>query len=1169
MNERWRQINAILGPALELEPEARAEFVRQACIGDAALLAEIDSLLSSYNSAGNLLEDSPAPHLFGSPMGASPGMSVGAYRIVREIGRGGMACVYLAERADQEYRKRVAIKMIKPAVNIEEMIRRFRNERQALAALDHPHIVKLLDGGTTEDGWPYLVMDFVEGLPINRYSDARTLLVRERLGLFLEVCAAIEYAHQHGVIHRDLKPSNILVTADGMVRLLDFGIAKLLDPQPYHTPEMITTGWRPMTPEYASPEQLRGLPVTHLTDIYSLGVLLYELLTGRRPHSGSQSTYQDLARSICDEEPPTPSQALHRTPGEVQRAELKGDLDTIVMKALSKEPERRYASAAEFSTDIIRHLGGRPVRARRPTLLYRGGKFLRRHKESVTAAALATAAMSGIILWQTHQMRVGRASQSSLVTRPTVLRPSVAILGFKDLANHGDTAWLSTALSETLATELGAGEKLRIVPGETVARAKVDLALLNAGGLAEDTLGRMRKALRSDFVVLGSYLDVRHGQQDELRVDLRIQDTRRGETIASLSETAPAERLTDLVARLGTRVRRQLGLAEPSRAEAESIQAAAPANAEAMKLYAQGLARMRAFDNLAATNLLTRSVAADPQFPLAHAALAAAWQSLGYDERAARESRQALALAARLSREERLLVEARSYEIAKDWQNAIEAYAALSRFFPDDLEYGLSLAGAKTGAAKGREALDTLAALAQSSAQAKDDPRIDLAISDAAASLADNQLRRDSAARAAAKAAAQGASLLVARARATECRALANLGENEPSRHACEEARRIYAQAGDRGGLARTLHSMAEVPLNQDDLDTAEALYRQALTIAREIGDRQAIGRELGNLGVIAKKRGDFRRARALYDEAYRNDLESGDKGAIAAVSGNLGNLLRLQGNLREAIEYYNTAMALSKAAGNKTATALGMSSIGETLAYQGELKQAIGMFRQALPLLNTAGEKGYYASTRVMLGGVLEQQGDLNSANRMFLEALSTQEQLKLKGDAAETQSARAEAACDAGRAAEGEALAREALGTFQSLGELDEELSVYTVLTRAVLDQGKTDQAQAMVKAALQISPRVPNVPVVLRFEANRAAVLAAANDLEAAGRIAAGALSQSHNLGLLRIELEAQLALAGIELKKGPAAAARTRLRDIEAAARRKGFTLIAQRAAAIQR
>lgn len=296
--------------------------------------------------------------------------------------------------------------MIKPAVNIEEMIRRFRNERQALAALDRPHIVKLLDGGTTEDGWRYLVMDFVEGLPINRYSDARALLVRERLGLFLAVCAAIEYAHQHGVIHRDLKPSNILVTADGMVRLLDFGIAKLLDPRPYHTSEMITTGWRPMTPEYASPEQLRGLPVTHLTDIYSLGVLLYELLTGQRPHSGSQSTYPDFARSICDEEPPTPSQALHRTPRDVQRAELKGDLDTIVMKALSKEPERRYASAAGRSG--------------------RGGLRCYTVVESFFAVIRILSQQRHwqrwrcpeFILWQMRQMRVGRTSQSSLVTRP-------------------------------------------------------------------------------------------------------------------------------------------------------------------------------------------------------------------------------------------------------------------------------------------------------------------------------------------------------------------------------------------------------------------------------------------------------------------------------------------------------------------------------------------------------------------------------------------------------------------------------------------------------------------------------------------------------------------------------------------------------------------------------
>lgn len=325
--ERWKQITDLLHAALEREPEERAAFLDQACAGDPDLRQQLEALLAADAQATNFLEE-PAIVAHGdslwreeeTPLPADDqpdslvGQRIGSYQILDEISRGGMGVVYLARRADREYQKQVAIKIVKRGVDTDAIVRRFRRERQILASLDHPNIAKLLDGGTTDDGLPYFVMDYVDGLPIDVYADRQKLSIQERLKLFRTVCSAVHYAHQHRVIHRDLKPSNILVTAEGVPKLLDFGIAKVLDPELYAQTVESTMLVRPMTPEYASPEQVRGEPVTPASDVYSLGVLLYELLTGRRPYRLTGRSLSELERAICEQEPEKPSLFVVRGP---------------------------------------------------------------------------------------------------------------------------------------------------------------------------------------------------------------------------------------------------------------------------------------------------------------------------------------------------------------------------------------------------------------------------------------------------------------------------------------------------------------------------------------------------------------------------------------------------------------------------------------------------------------------------------------------------------------------------------------------------------------------------------------------------------------------------------------------------------------------------------------
>jgi serine/threonine protein kinase len=407
--ERWQRVKQLLEEAIPLEDSQRSSFLDRECGNDGEVRCEVNSLLSSHDEAGTGFLKKPVLDLksVAPLMPVRAGRRVGVYQIIEEIGHGGMGEVYRAVRADGQFTKEVAVKLVRSGFDTAFVLERFRTERQILATLDHPNIAHLLDGGTTEDGIPYLVMELIEGARIDSYCDEHKLSITRRLQLFRQVCAAVQYAHQRLVIHRDIKPSNVLVTQEGVPKLLDFGIAKILDP----AAGAENTLARPMTPEYASPEQIRGEPITTASDVYSLGVVLYQLLTGRSPYPGETRSSLDLARAVCETDPGRPSTVVLKPPpartgeqGEVLTPEqvsgsregspgklgrrLAGDLDNIALMALRKEPARRYASVEQFAEDIRRHLEGLPVTATKGSWSYRAGKFVRRNRTAMTATAL-------------------------------------------------------------------------------------------------------------------------------------------------------------------------------------------------------------------------------------------------------------------------------------------------------------------------------------------------------------------------------------------------------------------------------------------------------------------------------------------------------------------------------------------------------------------------------------------------------------------------------------------------------------------------------------------------------------------------------------------------------------------------------------------------------------
>lgn len=507
--ERWQRIETIFNEALDRPADERAAFVRARCEDDDALYAEVMALLAADESPHSLLDASAidAVDLPGDD-DAAAGTLVGAYRIIRRIGSGGMGAVYLAERADGQFEQKVALKLIKRGMDSDAILARFRSERRILARLQHPGIARLLDGGVADDGRPYFTMEYVDGVPITEYCSRHALPLTQRLQLFRDVCAAVQYAHGNLVVHRDIKPGNILVTSDGVPKLLDFGIARLIDD---HEEGLTRSGQRVMTPAYASPEQVRGEPVTTASDIYSLGVILYELLCERHPHRESTSTPAEVERAITTSPVERPSKSAPRW-----RRQLEGDLDTICLMALRKEPARRYASAVQLSNDIQRHLTGRTVSARPDTLRYRLGKFVGRNRANVALGAGVVVAAATLTAFYAHRLAHER-----------------------DLARLGERK--AAAVSEFLTGLFASADPYQSLGKALTAREMLDTGrkrvhteLAGQPRVLADMLSTIGLAYRN----LGLYDEARSAMGEALEVRQRVLDPNDRDVVLAMAELA-------------------------------------------------------------------------------------------------------------------------------------------------------------------------------------------------------------------------------------------------------------------------------------------------------------------------------------------------------------------------------------------------------------------------------------------------------------------------------------------------------------------------------------------------------------------------------------------------------------------------------------------------------
>jgi len=791
----------------------------------------------------------------------------------------------------------------------------------------------------------------------------------------------------------------------------------------------------------------------------------------------------------------------------------------------------------------------------------------------LAALAIAGIAVAGIYAWrQFHRTppQTNPAVTSSTGTA-TAARRSIAVLGFRNLSGHPEEAWLSTALAEMLSTELEAGEKLRLVSGEDIARTKLDLPIADADSLSRDTLARLHKDLDSDLIVLGSYTALGKKPGTRIRLDVRLQDTVAGETIADVAVVGSEGDLFDIVSQVGSRLREKLGVEAVSPVEAVSIRASSPSNRDAARLYAEGLARLRVFDALEARDLLQQAVAADPKYSLAHSALAEAWSRLGYDKKAQQEAKQAYDLAANLSREDRLVAEGRYREIDHQYEKAIEVYRTLFTLFPDNVDYGIKLAWSQCRGGKGHDALATVESLRKLAAPASEDPRIDLAEADAWWVLGDSKRQQEPLARAIGKARAQGARLILARTLEGQSTLFDVLGQTQNAIDACRESGDIFAAAGDRQGEARALRCSADLFSDLGDLPRSIALYQQALTIFQKNGSEAGVASVLNNLAVVYEQEGDHASAEKLYRQAKASFQLLDDETRQGVVTGNVAEERMEQGDLPSAVQLYKEAMQLGGPANSENAAAAvrGMAYVRQ---LQGDLVGAKQGFERSLATWQKNGVQYYSAYAMWNLGSLLLEESDFTGSRKMYEQALALRTSAGEKLTIAETQLALADLSLEEARSpAEQEVVVRQALEVFQTQKVRDDETQAWCVLARALLAQGKAGAAKDAMQHARSLATKSQNPEIRWRTAITAAHIDTAGNNVarSAAGIAArkelAAIIAKSRELGYQGIELDARLALAEIEMKTGQITAGRAYLTAIESDAKAKGYNLIARKAA----
>lgn len=763
-------------------------------------------------------------------------------------------------------------------------------------------------------------------------------------------------------------------------------------------------------------------------------------------------------------------------------------------------------------------------------------------------------------------MGIFRRSTTSVASAAVKPRPSIAVLGFRNMSHKPEEDWMSTAMAEMLDAELASGQQIRVIPAENVARMNLDLSLPPTDTYGRETLDKIHNHLGTDMVVAGSYLALTDGPRTKLRIVLQVQDTRTGETIASFTEDGAERDLPQLVSIGGDNLRRMLGIGSLSAAAEREVRASAPSNSEAGRLYAEGLARLQSFDALTARSLLEQAIAADPNHALSHSALAESLSLLGYDLNAQDEARKAFDLSTNLAREDRLSIEGRYRELIHDHPAALEIYRTLHSFFPDNLDYGLRLARAQTSASHPADALQTLTILRSLPDPDGKDARIDLAESLAAERMGDMKRSQKAAAAGAARAQTLGSGLMLASALDDEAWAWLNLGEPDNAIANDIRARQLWLAAGDARNAAKALHGIAIDQKDKGTFAEAQKSFAEALKEFRRIGATWDIASCSHNLGVLFWEEGKLALAGESLNESLRIQRAQNDKRGISFDLDGLGSVALSAGQLSSAKDMKEQALQGFREIGDKRGESIVLRSLGEILYLQGNLSAAAEKYNQAMVLQKEISYKTGLAFSLKGMAEVLSAQDRLDEALSSAQQSRSLREQYHEGNHTAESDLQLAEIALDQtqARPADAESLARTAASLFEKNQTLDSASLAWSMLARSLVAQGKLSAARAAVDRAAALAQQNGNRMVRIQVGFAQAEVETLSGQSVVAERTLNALYDQVKADGHAIFEFKARLLLARAELRSGKRAIARSRLDKLQSDARSKGFLLIARQA-----
>src|SRR5580700_847893 len=1098
----------------------------------------------------------------------------GRFKVIRFVARGGMGEVYEAE--DEELHERVAVKTARfENQQTTHDIERFRREIQLARKVTHPNVCRTFDvfrhglhsADTPQTQVLIVSMEWLAGETLDkRIRGGGRFSAAEALPLIAQLCAGLGAAHQVGVVHRDFKSSNVMLVSSpagtgsgekgrsdtSRAVITDFGLAHALE---YEGGTLTRFGDIVGTPAYMAPEQIDGGEITPATDIYALGVVIYEMLTGLLPFSADTP----LATAMKRLNHSAPSPRMHVP-------DLDPKWETVVARCLERAPEDRFAS----TEDVAKALRGEPVSASgsaaAPSTAIAAKWFER--WQVPTALAAIVLALVGIGAFELRH----RASQNALdKTKNTDqvpssgARKSIAVLGFQNLSGRKDADSLGNILTDSLWSQLDTGQ-VRFIPPERVDEMKQNLGMGNVANiLTKDQIAAIRKFLGADVVVTGAYTVTGATDHPSVQWNIHLLNAEDGESLGSVAQSGSESDLNALVVHSGRLVRRQLGITL-SAAEEARMDASLSSNADAMRDFSEAREKLRAFDVLAATKLLERSVEADPQFAQAHSALAESWDALGFETKAAEEAKKALDASSGLSSEARARANGQYYAAMRDWPKAIQQYAQLWTQYRDEPEYGLLLANTQIRAGKAADALTTITQVRGQRLPAGVRAQADLVEAAARENLEQYKDELTAAMSAAQKAQSLGANLLLARARISQCVAQVRLGEAEAGRTLCEEAKKINLAAGDQLGAARATNAVANAYYYAGNYAAAEPLYREALSIAQTIGDAYDEAGALNNLANVQSMRGDHAAAQKTYEQAITVARDRNEQGDVALAQQNLAIELDATGEHAQAGEMFQAALKSSRDLSDKNLEAHILNSKCATSLGTGALAEARKSCEGSLKIRRETNDRSGIGQTLVSFGSVQVQQGDLEGARSSLEESLSALESVSAKNDAAWARISLADLALEQRKADDAAKYAGDAATELAAEKDPGGEAEARGKLARAMLARGDAAGAREQSDKATVLAEQSGDHGIKLDAAIVAALVDAKSGKADAALKALTAAQKDARASGMVQIDYDARLALGETQMASGRTNDGRATLRRLAQEAKAHGFALTAQKALA---